>query len=282
MANLKNEILQILNNHKNIEDTFYNLSRYQENLLKNHSNPVFSNEDKNKILKQFTNLQNIKKSLYRYNTLSENDYQKDAEAEKSNIENTVLKGGISYNKYVWHSENGEQTCDVCKSLDGRVFDFYDEIPERPHPNCRCTVEIVEDNRNPKTQTSNDNEEPCDTINEIEFIISEIERNINETETLLSEVETNVQDLEKDVLRVQNLIQDANNTLENLSEEYGKHLLWCENNVDNDYAYMYAKRAEWQTLLHDVLGLLNPIGAFFNTLKIFVSNYIELLYHAYHL
>ena len=55
------------------------------------------------------------------------------------------------------------------------------------------------------------------------------------ETLLSEVETNVQDLEKDVLRVQNLIQDANNTLENLSEEYGKHLLWCENNVDNDYA-----------------------------------------------
>ena len=282
MANLKNEILQILNNHKNIEDTFYNLSRYQENLLKNHSNPVFSNEDKNKILKQFTNLQNIKKSLYRYNTLSENDYQKDAEAEKSNIENTVLKGGISYNKYVWHSENGEQTCDVCKSLDGRVFDFYDEIPERPHPNCRCTVEIVEDNRNPKTQTSNDNEEPCDTINEIEFIISEIERNINETETLLSEVETNVQDLEKDVLRVQNLIQDANNTLENLSEEYGKHLLWCENNVDNDYAYMYAKRDEWQTLLHDVLGLLNPIGAFFNTLKIFVSNYIELLYHAYHL
>ena len=235
MANLKNEILQILNKHKNIEDTFYNLSRYQENLLKNHSNPVFSNEDKNKILKQFTNLQNIKKSLYRYNTLSENDYQKDAEAEKSNIENTVLKGGISYNKYVWHSENGEQTCDVCKSLDGRVFDFYDEIPERPHPNCRCTVEIVEDNRNPKTQTSNDNEEPCDTINEIEFIISEIERNINETETLLSEVETNVQDLEKDVLRVQNLIQDANNTLENLSEEYGKHLLWCENNVDNDYA-----------------------------------------------
>lgn len=112
-----------MNNHKNIEDTFYNLSRYQENLLKNHSNPVFSNEDKNKILKQFTNLQNIKKSLYRYNTLSENDYQKDAEAEKSNIENTVLKGGISYNKYVWHSENGEQTCDVCKSLDGRVFDF---------------------------------------------------------------------------------------------------------------------------------------------------------------
>lgn len=43
-----------------------------------------------------------------------------------------------------------------------------------------------------------------------------------------------------------------------------------------------KKAEWQTLLHDVLGLLNPIGAFLNTLRIFISNYVELLYHAYHL
>lgn len=144
MANLKNRILQTLQNGKNLETLLNDLSKNQENLLKNHSNPVFSNKDKNKILKQYTNLQNIGKSLYRYNTLRENDYQKDAEEEKSDIENTVLKGGISYNKYVWHSENGEHTCEVCKSLDGQVFDFYDEVPERPHPNCRCTVEIVED------------------------------------------------------------------------------------------------------------------------------------------
>ena len=60
------------------------------------------------------------------------------------IETILLKGGISYNKYIWHSENSEDTCDVCKSLDGKEFDFYEEVPERPHPNCRCTVEIVED------------------------------------------------------------------------------------------------------------------------------------------
>ena len=36
------------------------------------------------------------------------------------------------------------TCDVCKFLDGKEFDFYEEVPERPHPNCKCTVEIVED------------------------------------------------------------------------------------------------------------------------------------------
>lgn len=129
MANLKNKILQTLRSEKNMEETFNSLSTSQENLLKNHSNPVFSNKDKNKILKQYTNLQNLGKSLYRYNALKEN---------------TVLKGGISYYKYVWHSENGEHTCEKCKELDGKVFDFYDEVPERPHPNCKCTVEILDE------------------------------------------------------------------------------------------------------------------------------------------
>lgn len=279
MANLKNKILQALRSEKNREETLDSLSKSQENLLKNHSNPVFNNKDKTKIFKQYTNLQNLGKSLYRYNALKENDY--DAEGEKSDIENTVLKGGISYYKYVWHSENGDHTCDVCKSLDGKVFDFYDEVPERPHPNCRCTVGIVEDNEE-NTEPQNDNEQPCDAIDEIEIMISEIEGNINEIETLLSDAETYIQDLENDVLRVQNLIQEADSTLGILGEEYGKHLPECENNVDTDYAYMYAKRAEWQTLLHDILGLLNPADAFLNTLRIFVSNYIELLYHAYRL
>ena len=81
MANLKNKILQALRSEKNMEKTFDSLSTSQENLLKNNSNPVFSNKDKNKILKQYTNLQNLGKSLYRYNALKENDY--DAEEEKS-------------------------------------------------------------------------------------------------------------------------------------------------------------------------------------------------------
>ncbi len=74
MANLKNKILQALRSEKNMEETFDSLSTSQENLLKNHSNPVFSNKDKNKILKQYTNLQKLGKALYRYNALKENDY----------------------------------------------------------------------------------------------------------------------------------------------------------------------------------------------------------------
>ena len=144
MANLKNKILQKLRSGKDLEEVFDSLSAGQENLLKNQSNPVFSNKDRNKILKKYTDLQNIGKSLYRYKALKENEYEKEAEEEKSNIENVVLKGGISYNKYVWHSENGENTCDECSALDGKEFEFYDEVPERPHPNCRCTVVVIED------------------------------------------------------------------------------------------------------------------------------------------
>ncbi len=95
-------------------------------------------------MKKFIDLQSLGKSLHRYKKLNENNYVQDAQEEKENIETILLKGSISYNKYIWHSENSENTCDVCKSLDGKEFDFYEEVPEKPHPNCRCTVEIVEE------------------------------------------------------------------------------------------------------------------------------------------
>lgn len=79
--------------------------------------------------------------MHRYNKLNENNYVQDAQEEKENIETTVLKGGICYNKYVWHSENSENTRDIWKSLDGTEFDFYDEVPQRPHPNCKVRLKL---------------------------------------------------------------------------------------------------------------------------------------------
>ena len=152
MANLKEKILHALKYNKQVDMVLDDLSISQENLLNNYSNPAIKQKDKNKILKKFTDLQNIRNLLHRYNKLNENNYTQDALDEKDNIFNIILKGGISYNKYVWHSENSENTCDICKSLDGQEFDFYDEVPQRPHPNCKCTVEIVEETN------SNDNSE----------------------------------------------------------------------------------------------------------------------------
>ena len=105
-------------------------------------------------------MQGVGKSLYRYNTLQEHNYLNDAEEEKGNIESKVLKGGVVYYHYVWHSENGENTCDECKKLDGQVFEMGEKVPERPHPNCRCTVEIVEG------EIETDGEEPQDDKDKI--------------------------------------------------------------------------------------------------------------------
>ena len=143
MKNLKEKIWGALKNTGNLEAVLTDLSDFQGNLLKNYSNPVFSQKDREKLLKSYVDLQNLGRALYRYGALKENNYFIDAQEEKADIENVVLKGGLVYCHYVWHSENGENTCEKCKELDGQVYEQYDEVPERPHPNCRCTVEIVE-------------------------------------------------------------------------------------------------------------------------------------------
>ena len=58
MRNLKEKIFNALKNSKKLESTLDSISKYQENLLKNYSNPVFNQKDRGKILAEYTNLQN--------------------------------------------------------------------------------------------------------------------------------------------------------------------------------------------------------------------------------
>ena len=249
MANLKEKILKSLKNTKQIEPTLNTLSKSQENLLKNYSNPVFNKRDKNKILKSYSNLQDVGKSLYRYNTLQEHNYLNDAEDEKGNIENKVLKGGISYNKYVWHSENGEHTCDVCAELDGQEFDFYDEVPERPHPNCKCYVEIVEYEDENSAPKPSENEEPCDCI----------------VRLLYWQEECNNASLE-----IESLIEEAENT-KLLLEEFIEYLLNYSN--DNIIEYINELYNLIQNVATEVYGMISQV---IQTIQIFYKNWNELI------
>ena len=52
----------------------------------------------------------------------------------------ILKGRVANERYIWHSE--PNACDVCKSLDGTIFDDEYDIPNKPHPNCKCTVKTI--------------------------------------------------------------------------------------------------------------------------------------------
>lgn len=273
MANLKKRILNIINDTDKLDNTLNELAIYQNNLIKNYSNPVFNDKNKEKLLNSYNHIDKLGKSLYRYNTLVKNNLTDEAEAEKDNISSIILKGYVSNNRYIWHSENGEHTCELCASLDGKIFDYFDEVPERPHPNCKCYVEIIEEN--PK----NDNDQ-CDCLSQLDTLISQIDEAIQNAEDVATNIENDIADIENDCVRVQMLVIETEETLSSLSEEYGKHLPECENNIDSVYEPICEQRNEFQNLSIQLLGLLSPMMALLNTVRVFVSNYISLLYEAY--
>lgn len=44
-------------------------------------------------------------------------------------------------QYVWVAESC--ACDVCQEMDGKIYDSANDILDRPHPNCKCHIEIIE-------------------------------------------------------------------------------------------------------------------------------------------
>lgn len=216
MAELKEKVLRALHSSRNLEVTLNDLSNYQENLLNNYTNPAFEKKDQNLILKKYIDIRNLGKALYRYKALQEGNYLAETQEEREDIKNFVLKGGISYNHYVWHSENGEHTCDECKSLDGQVFDFYDEIPERPHPNCKCYVEIVEGDNENSSPEQNENEEPCDCWDKIDDLVAETDSWQEEIESEISELSSTVEEDYNLLYEIKNLKQQVENSQSELS------------------------------------------------------------------
>lgn len=100
--------------------------------------------------KLYNDLGEIEHSLYRYNNLLTSNLTSAAEEEGKQLikltqnlddsETPVLKGSVSYTKYIWHAE--PDACEKCQALDGKEFEIKEDIPEKPHPNCKCTIEEV--------------------------------------------------------------------------------------------------------------------------------------------
>lgn len=57
----------------------------------------------------------------------------------------VLKGSVSNYRYIWRTNSG--ACEKCQELNNRIYDSVDDIPAKPHPNCQCSVEIIDDKIN---------------------------------------------------------------------------------------------------------------------------------------
>ena len=106
-------------------------------------------------------------------------------------------------KYIWISETGENTCEECKSLDGKIF-TGDKVPLRPHPNCKC--DAMEYNENEK----------INNISVGNSEIKELNQNIDNIENLVNVLQGYIK---KDVLNnkensiIENKIKIINNKIE---------------------------------------------------------------------
>ena len=193
MGSFKNEILHALKKSNSTNEILDKISNYQNILMKNYNNQILSKEMKNKILDIHTELQNLGKAIYKHGLLKQHNIIN--EEDNEDLEGVVLKGGISNVRYVWHSEQGEHTCDECAELDGQEFDMFDDIPEKPHPNCQCTIEMIEDN--------SEEGEPCDCLEQLEEWLQMCVDACLEVETMQMDNEETKESLENIIDRVTN-------------------------------------------------------------------------------
>ncbi len=54
------------------------------------------------------------------------------------LNNRINKDDVQYE---WVAE--KTACEVCQSMNGVIYDSANDIPDRPHPNCKCHIEIIE-------------------------------------------------------------------------------------------------------------------------------------------
>ncbi len=178
------------------------LARYKTEIARN-----LGNGDYNKKVRLYDKLGQLEHSLYRYNEFIHAGMVNEAQKEGENFiklsqnadGSIILKGGISNTRYAWRTEAG--ACKACQELDGKVFDRLEDVPERPHPNCKCEIEpLPEDNKN---------DEQCDCWQ----VVADIEDVIVQGENLTEEIYASI-------VQIQNTANDHSM----LNSEYAHSLI----------------------------------------------------------
>lgn len=95
-------------------------------------------------------------------------------------DDVLYKAGISNIKYIWHASDG--SCDTCQSLDGTEYDFAEDIPDKPHPNCNCYIEEACEN--------DDDEEMCDCYE----LFDQIDEMVGDAQSLQEEAEVETSEI----------------------------------------------------------------------------------------
>lgn len=182
----------------------------------------------------------------------------------------VLEGGISYDKYVWHSSGN--ACEACQDLDGTEYEYEGDIPDQPHPNCQCYIEVVK---------GNEDGEECDCVEEeVDAIIDELEEANGDAESIIEELETEQENIENKASNIESIIDEFEQILNDIGQEYSQHLINCENNIDEIYDEILNKIENLKSLLIDILDLLELIITKIQVFYFFSSNFVALMGETY--
>lgn len=126
----------------------------------------------------------------------------------------------------------------CKSLDGKIFYFEDEIPEKPHPNCKC--EVVKASSQTKF-------EPCSCIYELNQLSKNVQEIIANSKPFLENIYEINTNLEINEEKTEELLKLAYLNKSNFEDEIHKHAKNCPNSVDNIYKEIVNKIIDYEKL-----------------------------------
>lgn len=119
-------------------DTLEQLSRLKVKYMKNNT--------------AYTEIENFQKKLYRYTMFIKEGMLEDAKKEIDKISGYFAEGvdpAVKFTKkaepnlykFVWQTEDG--ACKACAALNGTEYEYEAEVPQKPHPNCKCHVKKIE-------------------------------------------------------------------------------------------------------------------------------------------
>lgn len=120
------------------QDTLEQLSRLKVKYMKNNT--------------AYTEIENFQKMLYRYTMFIKEGMLDDAKKEIDKISGYFAEGvdpAVKFTKkaepnlyrFVWQTEDG--ACKACAALNGTEYEYEAEVPQKPHPNCKCHVKKIE-------------------------------------------------------------------------------------------------------------------------------------------
>ena len=135
-SNYKETVLKQLNTD-NTEEVLKNLKEIQNKILKNLE--LQENKDVyNLLISEYTKIQKAGELIYAYKKLKANGNTNDAEIALQQAKKELMQ----IDTYILKWETEQNACKKCQALNGNEYHIYDDIPPKPHPNCKCKIKIV--------------------------------------------------------------------------------------------------------------------------------------------